>query len=96
METKKIKDWISGEYHKGNKTPFKEIYRFIVRLYRFENKELVKEWNKNYYFKKSLKGKSEGDKIKKPLKEIKKPLNNNDVEIKKPLNKTPSNMEDIF
>lgn len=44
----KIKNYISEEYQKGNKEPYKKVLSFCMRLYRSNNKDKVAVWNATY------------------------------------------------
>lgn len=44
----KIKEYISEEYQKGNKEPYKKVLSFCMRIYRNENKDKVAIWNSTY------------------------------------------------
>lgn len=50
----KIKDYISEEYQKGNKDPYKKVLNYCIRIYRNENKSKVAVWNANYRDKKRI------------------------------------------
>ena len=48
MDIKQIIDYISDEYSKGNKDPYKKLYSFCVRVWRNEHKQKVAEYNQKY------------------------------------------------
>ena len=70
MRIEQIKQFISEEYSKDNKEPYKELKRFVMSIYRNENKQkgLIKLYNDNYYkSKKSLKNNTNKEISKKSL-----------------------------